>query len=222
MTIHETITEGIEALRARHASELAEMDKQLQLAEQLVPLGLPSPKRIMFADKPNQQPWIIYDGMTRAAAAGLLSSWEPFIAPQLFAVADGCLYVDVAQREKGTLRWQLESPVALDFSSGSGFSTVELYWYAVVADRTVRCKVNLQSGEYGHCADWPHPRPYVRVEYDRYGNPRRNEMPVKSYPILGENERVQWGSGSDDSIYATYFYARTNRDALLVLLKGSP
>lgn len=214
--MHETINEGIEALRARHAAELAQMDKQLQLAEQLVPLGLLPPKRIMFADK---QPWIIYDGMTRAAAADLLSSWEPFIAPQLFAVADGCVYVGTTRREKGTLRWQLESPIALDFSSGGGFSTVDLYWYAIVADRTVRCKVNLQIGEWSHHCDWPHPRPYVRFEYDRYGNPRRDSVPEKSYPILGENERIQWGSGSEESIHATYFYARTNRDALVALLK---
>lgn len=196
------------------------MNAQIELATQLVPAGLPAPARIMFANGGGTgEPWITYPGMSRAAAAAVLTAWEPFIAPKLYAVADGgCTYVKTAQRDRGTLKWELDYPAVMEFNTGDGFSSVKLYWHAVIDGRAVRCSVELQAGKYGHTPDWSHPCPYAHVEHDQWGNALLHEAVKKVYPNLAESRRIEWAGGSNTNVVATYYYARDNRDALLSML----
>lgn len=213
--MHEGIGE-LESLRARHAAEMAEMAAQQTLAEQLAGAhGLPLPKRIMFAK--GLEPWLIYERRPRAAAAELLHKWEPFIAPNVHAVADGCLYISPELHKGGALRWALTAPVALDFINGEGFGSVELFLFAFIDGQRVRVKVELQSGTaYGHSTDWPHPKPHAYAERDHLG--RQTGRMLRQTPNLGESQRVEWGSGGDSSCHVTYFYALDNRSALLSML----
>jgi hypothetical protein len=200
--MYETIADGMTALRERHAKEIEEMQRQLDLAAKLVPAGIAVPKRVQQNHR--SEPWVIYSDMSCRDALALAESWIPYLAPELHAVESGCLYVGPTKEREGKERWAIEKAFMLDFS----FDKFTLEWFAIIDGQTVRCQVTLK--------DWKHSRPYLRRIEEGY---RRTRI-EKTVPGLGESHRVVWGTGSDDYIRVTYYYSEDNHNAVLSLLEA--
>jgi len=162
-----TISERIEAEKARAAKAIAELETEAELAATLTRDGKPEPKYIHFASK--DEPWITFEVKTVAEALALLPHYPP---TPLESRTECCRYIKpVGVETRGRLDWsEIEPTVCVEINDGRGFRSRSITWFTTLPDgRTAHVKAegSILSG----MSDWPWQlMPICRVHYDSYGS----------------------------------------------------
>lgn len=187
----------IDELKAKQARELAELERELKLAE-LLPV--PAQQVCQHRDYTS----IIYkkpypDRYTMKEAADIYAQFTDVVEAEHWR--NGCLSVapaeinSYAKEENATMDGA--SHAELKLQAGKGFESHELTFFARAKDGTL-LKVAIELRP-----EWKW-LPQVDTRYDRDGNVISNRVsPVG----IGEDQFRKWGIGGDQGYLLSYYWA---------------